>query len=148
MITVQRQPHTIDGIEGTWAMDFDPFKCFTMENLADAIPAGTYDIIFDQTFDMANLIKNSPILSKIPNLVMNMPHIIVPSRDILKGGYGMAGIRVHWGSFPKNYKGCIGVGDKEDPDAIEDTQVTFSKLYPIMWANRVGLQITIKDPIV
>jgi len=63
-----------------------------------------------------------------------MPHIWDPERDAASVARGEenAGLRIHWGNLPSNYKGCLGVGDKEEPDAIDDTIATFNQLYKII----------------
>lgn len=131
MITVQRSRKTGDGfgIVGALALNFNPFTCFTMENLATSIPAGTYSVIFDYS----------------PRFNRNMPHIIVPVRDTAAGSD--AGIRIHWGNLPGNYEGCIGVGDKEEPSAIDETVATFNQLYKVISPLKSGLKIQVNDPV-
>lgn len=82
------------------------------------MPSGLYKVTFDY----------SPDFNRI------MPHIWVPERDeaARERGESNAGLRIHWGNLAKNYKGCLGVGDKEDADAIENTVATFNQLYKII----------------
>jgi hypothetical protein len=127
LMTLERRRKTEDGIFGIMSLDFNPFQCFTIENLAKAIPAGLYDVTFDY----------SPRFNRV------MPHVIVPARDQAAGGD--AGIRIHWGNVPGNYEGCIGVGDKEEPDAIDDTVATFNQLYKIISPIASGLKLQIVD---
>ena len=124
MMLLRRNRKTSDGLFGT--LGYNSFICFTVENLAKAIPAGLYDVKIDY----------SPRFNRL------MPHVIVPVRDQAAGGD--AGIRIHWGNVPGNYEGCIGVGDKEEPDAIDDTVATFNQLFKLI--NGVeGLQIQVFD---
>lgn len=129
-IILNRQKKTTDGIIGQLTIDTSAFTCFTIENLALAIPAGEYDVTFDY----------SPRFNRI------MPHVWVPSRDAAAKARGEsdAGIRIHWGNFPSNYEGCIGVGDGEEADSIDNTVVTFNQLYKIIDGIQ-GLKIQIND---
>src|SRR5580698_8106511 len=91
-IVVQRISKSEDGIFGVMTLDWNPFTCVTLENLAKSIPAGIY--VLDFTY--------SPHFNRV------MPHLIVPSRDAAAGGD--AGIRIHWANFPAQLDGCIAVG--------------------------------------
>ena len=128
LITITRTNKTQDGIFGRLNLDWNPFYCFTIENLDKAIPVGIYDLVFDYS----------------PRFNRNMPHIIVPSRDQAAGGD--AGIRIHWGNVPANYEGCIGVGDHADvrADSIDNTVTTFNKLYAII-SMQAGLKISVTE---
>ena len=130
-IIVNRQRVTTDGILGKLSLDFDPFTCFTMENRATAIPAGEYNVTFDFS----------------PRFNRTMPHVWVPSRDeaAQARGESNAGIRIHWGNLPTNYEGCIGVGDGQEADAIDDTVMTFGKLYAII-GGKTPLTLIVNDP--
>ena len=123
-ITVTRTKKTIDGIFGTLILDQSLFKCFTCENLAKAINPGVYDVKFDYS----------------PRFNRTMPHLIVPDRDMAAGGD--AGIRIHWGNNPSNYEGCIGVGNGQEGDSIDNTVSTFNELYNIIQGQE-GLTISI-----
>jgi hypothetical protein len=124
LIIVLRNHKTVDGLFGI--LKFNSFQCFTVENLAKAIPAGLYDVAFDY----------SPRFNAI------MPHIIVPVRDQEAGGD--AGIRIHPANLPEQLEGCIAVGDQEEPDAVDNSRVTFNMLFKLI--NGVtGLKIQIFD---
>lgn len=125
-ITVTRTRKTADGIFGNLFIDQSLFKCFSCENLAKAINPGTY----------AMKIDFSPRFNRL------MPHLIVPDRDAAAGGD--AGIRLHWGNFPANYEGCIGVGNGQDGDSIDNTVTTFNQLYAII-KDQPDLSITIVE---
>lgn len=123
-ITVIRNKKTQDGIFGKLSLDQSLFACYTCENLAKAINPGTYDVKFDY----------SPRFNRI------MPHLIVPDRDASAGGD--AGIRIHWGNNPSDYEGCIGVGNGQEGDSIDNTVETFNRLYSII-QNQPGLTISV-----
>lgn len=107
-------------------IDTNLFKCFTCENLAKAINPGTYDIAFDYS----------------PRFNRTMPHLRVQDRDDKAGGD--AGIRIHWGNNPSNYEGCIGVGNGQEGDSIDNTVATFNELYAII-KDQPGLSISIVE---
>ena len=113
-ITVVRTKKTSDGIFGNLFIDTNLFKCFTCENLAKAIGAGTYTVKMDF----------SPRFNRI------MPHVIVPDRDAAAGGD--AGIRIHWGNNPSDYEGCLGVGNGQEGDSIDNTVTTFNQLFNVI----------------
>ena len=117
-IIVQRNRKTVDAMLGSLSLDFDPFTCFTLENLGLEIPAGVWKVTIDYS----------------PDFNRQMPHIWCTPRDQAAQALGQenAGLRLHWGNLAKNYKGCVGVGDKEEPDAIDDTIATFNQLYKII----------------
>lgn len=127
IIYVQRRTKSIDGIFGILSINTNPFTCVTLENLEKAIPAGTYDLDFTY----------SPHFNRV------MPHLIVPSRDVLAGGD--AGIRIHWANFPAQLEGCIAVGTAVDGDSIDESLVPFNQLYSIL-NQQSGITIQIMDP--
>lgn len=63
-----------------------------------------------------------------------MPHIIVPGRT---------DIMFHWANYPLQLKGCISVGNQEEPDAVDNSIVTFNKLNGIIgpYKNNLSLEI-------
>ena len=126
LIKVNRIRKTNDGIFGTLTLDFNPFTCYTVENLEKSIPSGTYDVSFDY----------SPKFNQI------MPHIKVPSRDEAAGGD--AGIRIHWANYPGQLEGCIAVGDNQEPDAVDHSIITFNKLFTLI-KPLTGLKIEVCD---
>lgn len=113
-LTVVRNRKTADGIFGKLSIDTSLFTCYTCENLAKAINPGTYVVKIDF----------SPRFNRL------LPHVVVPDRDAEAGGD--AGIRLHWGNVPANYEGCIGVGNGQDGDSIDNTVTTFNQLYSII----------------
>jgi len=127
-IIVKRNQRTVDGIMGELTLDWNSFKCVTLENLARAIPSGIYDVNFTY----------SPHFNRV------MPHILVPSRDVLAGGD--AGIRIHWANFPAQLEGCIAVGTAVDGDSIDESLVPFNQLYAIL-NLQPGLKIQIMESL-
>jgi hypothetical protein len=121
---LQRDKKTKDGLFGKLTAGI--ISDFTCENLGDAIPAGSYKVIID----------------KSPRLGFETPHIKVPSRDSVAGGD--AGIRIHPLNFPYESLGCIGVGDKEDADAIENSKSIFKQLMAFL-KNQTDISIQIID---
>jgi len=121
IIRVARKRITTDGIFGVLSIDGNPFQCFTVENLKDSIPAGYYSIEFTY----------SPRFNQI------LPLIDVPGRNA---------IRIHPANFPGELEGCIAVGDKEEPDAVDDSRVTFNQLNKIIEGQK-DLHIAITDPV-
>ena len=130
-IIVDRVRKTTDGIIGNITLDFNPFTCFTIENLAKAIPAGLYEVTFDYSTRFNRI----------------MPHVWVPVRDAeaKSQGFSDAGIRIHWGNVPSNYEGCLGVGSAVEADAIDNTVDTFNQLFKLI-SPLTGLKIQINDP--
>lgn len=100
-------------------------ECYTLENKADAIPAGTYKVT----------LYPSPRLGRIVPLLNDVP--------------GRSMIEMHWGNFPGNYAGCIGVGMARDTftEEIYSTQEAFRELFPMIEAavQTEGCQIEILD---
>lgn len=125
-IIVQRKQKSIDGIFGVMTLDWNPFTCVTLENLAKSIPAGIYELDFNY----------SPHFNRI------MPHLIVPNRDKLAGGD--AGIRIHWANFPAQLEGCIAVGTSVDGDSIDESLVPFNQLYSIL-NQQHGIRVDVRD---
>lgn len=124
-VFINRNKKTQDGIFGNLFMDGSLFKCWTCENLAKAILPGTYVIKLDFS----------------PRFNRTMPHVIVPVRDEAAGGD--AGIRIHWGNNPTNYEGCIGVGNGQEGDSIDNTVETFHKFYSTIKSyDDISLKIT------
>lgn len=125
-IIVQRKSKSADGIFGTLSLDWNPFTCVTLENLAKSIEPGIYDLNFTYS----------------PHFNRTMPHIFVPDRDHLAGGD--AGIRIHWANFPAQLEGCIAVGTAIDGDSIDESLIPFNQLYSIL-AMQAGIKIEIRD---
>lgn len=100
-------------------MDNSAFGCFTVENLKDAIPAGLYPVEFTYS----------------PEFNAVMPLIDVPGRTA---------IRIHPANYPNQLLGCIAVGDKEEPDAVDDSRVTFNQLFKLI-NGQEDLQIEVRD---
>ena len=100
-------------------------ECFTLENKADAIPAGIYKIT----------LYNSPRLGRVVPLLNDVP--------------GRSMIEMHWGNFPSNYEGCIGLGEQRDTSTEEIfyTQEAFREVFPVIQAavNSEGCDIQVKD---
>lgn len=113
-LTVSRRTKTADGIFGKLTIDTSLFTCFTCENLAKAIPTGEYKLVIDYS----------------PRFNRRLPHLIVPGRDEAAGGD--AGIRIHWGNNPSDYTGCLGLGNGQEGDSIDNTVDTFNRFYAII----------------
>lgn len=126
-LTITRKRKTTDAIFGVLSIDTSLFTCFTLENLLLAIKPGVYKVTFDYS----------------PRFNRKMPHIWVPDRDAAAKarGEGNAGLRVHWANFAIQLDGCVAVGDKEEPDAIDNSVVTFNKLFSIINGQEVTLTI-------
>lgn len=119
IIRVQRKRKTVDGIFGVFTIDGMSFECFTVESLVHAIPAGYYPVEFTY----------SPEFNQV------MPLIDVPNRT---------GIRIHPANYPTQLLGCIAVGDKEEPDAVDDSRVTFNILHKLIEGQK-DLHIIVAD---
>jgi hypothetical protein len=107
LATLTRTNKTSDGIFGNLALDTNPYKCVTEENLALAIPPGTYQVLYMWS----------------ENFQQIMPHIIVPNRTA---------IEIHWANWPKQLEGCVALGTEEDllQDSIiesKDAWIAFVK---------------------
>lgn len=126
IITVQRKTKTTDGLFGIMSLDWNSFTCVTLENLSKSIPPGLYDLNFTYS----------------PHFNRTMPHLIVPSRDLLAGGD--AGIRIHWANFPAQLDGCIAVGTAVDGDSIDESVVPFNQLYKIL-NMQAGIKVQVND---
>lgn len=119
LIRVQRKRKTTDGIFGVLSIDNNPFGCFTVESLEHAIPAGYYSVEFTYS----------------PEFNQTMPLIDVPNRTA---------IRIHPANYPTQLLGCIAVGDKEEPDAVDNSRNTFNSLNKII-SGKEDLHIQISD---
>jgi len=126
LIMVNRTKKSHDGLFGQLMLDWHPFTCVTLENLAKSIPAGVYTLDFTY----------SPHFNRV------MPHIIVPSRDSVAGGD--AGIRIHWANFPAQLDGCIAVGTAVNGDSIDQSLVPFNQLFKIL-NMQAGIKIQVND---
>lgn len=102
LITVTRTSKTVDGIFGNLSVDVDPFKCVTLEKMATAIPAGTYDLLFMWSEHFQQI----------------MPHVIVPGR---------VAIEVHWANYPVQLDGCLALGTATElsADCIDQSKVAW-----------------------
>lgn len=119
LIRVKRRRETADGLFGVLSIDNNSFGCFTVESSEHRIPAGYYSIEFTY----------SPEFNKI------MPLIDVPNRTA---------IRIHPANYPRQLLGCIAVGDKEEPDAVDNSRNTFNSLENII-SGKADLYIQIVD---
>ena len=118
LITVNRERQTPEGIFGSLSLDWHPFRCKTVENRALAIPAGTYPVEFTW----------SPRFNMILPLVDNVPN--------------RSDIRIHAANFPAQLEGCIGVGDFEETNAVDNSRVTLNALLKILDQQKdISLQV-------
>jgi hypothetical protein len=106
-ITVQRDRKTVDGMFGDMVLDWNPFTAYVVENLALMIPAGTYPVTF----------------YKSPHFQRVMPHLIVPGRTE---------IMIHWANWPGQLKGCLALGNAEEPDAVDNSIATWNQFYNLL----------------
>lgn len=118
-ITVQRMRKTQDGIFGKLSLDWAPFTCYTVENLLHAITPGVYTVEFTWS----------------PEFNMITPLLDVPGRTA---------IRIHPANWPKQLLGCIAVGDKEEPDAIDNSRITYGQLVKLL-NQQAGMSIHVVD---
>ena len=110
LITVTRTNKTKDGVFGNLAIDIDPFKCVTEENLADVIPAGTYDLLFMWSDHFQQI----------------MPHVIVPAIPSANLPKRIA-IEVHWANYPIQLEGCLALGTEAElaNDCIDQSKIAW-----------------------
>lgn len=128
LIKVTRTHKSADGIFGTLQIDADPFKCVTLENLAQAIPVGIYDVFFMWSDHFHQI----------------MPHIIVPAIPSANLPKRIA-IEVHWANYPVQLEGCIALGTEED---FKDDMVILSKNAWIEFAKTLTDQPSIKLKVI
>ena len=103
ILTVARQSKDTTTILGTLSIDAVR-TCFTLENAALCIPAGTYHIG----------------LYPSPHFGFLVPRLLdVPGRDF---------IEMHPGNSFKDFHGCIGVGNTQSHDWIGDSGAAFHAL--------------------
>ena len=98
---------------------------YTLENLVDAIPAGTYPVTL---YDSPSWRRVMPLLRDVP---------------------GRSYIEIHYGTYPDDYRGCIGVGQERDLEAEEIfmTRAAFDALFPAIETavEGEGCQIRVLD---
>jgi hypothetical protein len=124
-ITVTRTEKTMDGIKGTLVCG--DLAEVTIENLEHSFPAGTYEMVLDHS----------------PRLGIVTPHILVPERD--KAAGGDAGIRIHPANYPEQLLGCIAVGDKAEPDAVDHSKNAFARLMGVLSAVTEIMEIEVVE---
>jgi len=110
-LTLRRGTPGNVSIPGELFLDGD-HESYTLENKADAIPAGTYKITL---YDSPHLGRVVPLLNDVP---------------------GRSMIEIHWGNVAGDYKGCIGVGKAQDTrtEEIFATRAAFAELFPMIEA--------------
>ncbi len=91
---VRRNPRFGLSLTGEMFVD-GTHTCYTLENADKAIPAGRYRVTMYPSPRFGQLM---PMLNDVP---------------------GRSNIEIHWGSFPHNYEGCIGVGELLDDNTGE-----------------------------
>lgn len=121
-LIVKRFPRIGLALPGEMFVD-NTHVCWTLENADEAIPTGRYKITM---YPSPKFKQMMPLLNDVP---------------------GRFNIEIHWGSFPQNYEGCIGVGELHDPvtGEIFNTHLMWNKLIlPIEGAvDAEGCWITI-----
>lgn len=122
IVTVTRTSKSADGIFGTLAVDIDPFKCVTLENMNLEIPAGAWSMLY----------RWSPDFGQI------MPHLIVPNRTA---------IMAHWANWPKQLSGCIALGTADDfnEDMITESKDAWIKFIEVVTDQPVVTWKIIED---
>lgn len=87
------------------------------------IPPGTYEVRLYTSLRFGRIM---PLLLT-PNLAPNFK------------------IEIHWGNYPQNFEGCIGVGQTFGADTIWETREMFDQLFPQIqhWIESEGLQLEI-----
>lgn len=124
-IIVTRTEKTTDGIKGNLVCG--ELTEVTIENLEHSFPAGLYDLTLDHS----------------PRLGIVTPHIRVPERDQAAGGD--AGLRIHPANYPEQLLGCIAVGDKAEPDAVDHSKNAFARLMAVLSAVTEPMQIEVVE---
>lgn len=116
----------------------DVWQCFTLEDKVrspdepkvpnqTAIPAGTYEIIINQSQRFTALEGRSVFLP----LLLDVP--------------GFQGVRIHVGNFSGNTSGCVLVGTERRVDMILHSTAAFHALFAKMQARITnGESITIE----
>jgi hypothetical protein len=100
---VQRLRTSATTVMGQLIVDGAHF-CYTLEP-NPPIPAGTYDLIIDQSVRFGR----------------RMPHVLnVP---------GYTGIRLHWGNWRKDTEGCTLTGTTEAIDFVGHSVEAFNELF-------------------
>lgn len=94
---------TIDGVWAAWTLECPETKYPAPYH---CIPAGTYKIT----------LYPSPKFGRLMPLLMDVPGCPYPE--------------IHYGNYPLNYEGCIGVGTMRSEDAIWNTREKFDVLFP------------------
>jgi len=101
--------------------------CYTLENYTDAIPEGRYEVV----------LYPSPSWNRMMPLLKDVP--------------GRSYIEIHYGNYPEDYRGCIGVGQTQDPTTgdIFQTQAMFNALFPAIESacENEGCWIQVFDPL-
>jgi len=105
LLQLSRRPPHGNALFGTLKVN-GTFECFTLENQAVCIPAGTYPI--SAYF--------SPHAKHLVPLLLN-----VPGRDY---------IEMHCGNLPCDSRGCVLVGQGNTQDTLENSRLAFDHLFP------------------
>src|ERR1700739_1920058 len=102
LITVTRLNKTSDGIFGMLSIKEAAFNCVTEENLASAIPKGTYQVTYMWSDHFQQI----------------MPHVLVPGRTA---------IEIHWANWPQQLEGCLALGTKTEllADQIDESKAAW-----------------------
>jgi Steigviridae/Suoliviridae L,D-carboxypeptidase/transpeptidase len=133
-LTLERLSETPRGTTGRMLANGEPF-CVTLERPAakfadphPCVPAGDYRVVLCHSSHFGRFM---PLLENVP---------------------GRSGIEIHWGNFPSDFQGCIGVGSSattqaDGSPAIWNTRRAFDLLFAeIEAAQADGCTITIRDP--
>lgn len=105
-------------------------ECYTLEDVVrpsgekifgdTAIPAGTYQVIVNHS---NHFNRDLPLLLNVPNF---------------------EGVRIHAGNTAKDTEGCILVGRKRVPGAVQESRLAFEPLFAkIQDAIAAGEEVTI-----
>ena len=121
-LVLTRTEKTTDGVFGRMSYN-DEFICFTMENRALAIPAGTYSL--EITYS--------------PHFGREMP--------LLGGTSPRTGIRLHPANWPAQLEGCVALGQSIDGDSLSNSVLAFDMVLGIIRRGIAdgGISIQISD---
>lgn len=109
-LVLQRDPAELGAIMGTLFIS-DQFFCYTLENEADAIELGRYQVVINKSQRSVQGKLWSPKDNLLPELV---------------GVEGRDGIRIHAGDTKDDVEGCIAVGLVKQDDAIFNSRTALA----------------------
>lgn len=126
-LMLNRDPPTEDSILSTLFFN-DQFFMYGLENLADAIPTGRYQVVVNKSSRSAQGKLWSPKDNLLPELV-DVP--------------GRSGIRIHAGDTFEDVEGCIAVGLRRDADDLTNSRTALSILMVKLMSSNEDNFITV-----